>query len=317
MSRNWIRSWDLQVGDGGSSVDLSKMRIRFLMRHWTTQSTNPGEFRIYNLSDRSAQQIGGKNMEHKKVRFQAGYEGNVGTIYQGEILQPRIGRESPTETFVDLYCRDGDQAYNWGVVNKTFKPGSTQQDHVDEVLRVMKQFGVKKGRIEGLSKKKYPRSVTLYGMARDIMRTIAMSNESTWHILSGELNHIPNGAEGKGGGGAFVLNANTGLIGMPQETLQGIIVTALINPRFKIESQLVINEKSIQRAAWGTNYDAEVTGGQLETLGTADGTYTIKAIEWRGDTHGPEWYATMVCIGSKTGALPSGQTGLAYPYTGN
>lgn len=313
MSRNWIRAASLQVGDGGGrTIDLSQLRIRFLIRQWTTQSTNPGEFRVYNLSDETAHAIAGKGSEFKHLRFSAGYEGNIGVIYKGSVLQSRIGRETPTDTFVDFYCRDGDEAYNWGVVNKTFAAGSTQRDHVDEVLRVFKKLGVTgEGTIKGLSKKKYPRAVTLYGMGRDVMRTIAQSNGATWNILNGELNHIPNDDKGKSSG-AFVLNANTGLIGMPQETVDGIIVTALLNPHFKLNTQLIINEKSIQRAAWGQNagVGAEATAGQLDTLGTADGTYRIISIEWRGDSRGQEWYATMICYGAKTGAPPISSTGI-------
>lgn len=315
MSRNWKRAIQLEVGSSSTKLDLSNLRVRFLVRQWTTQALNAAEFRVYNLAKTTAKELTGDQSEFKNISLIAGYEGNAGRIYSGNIIKSQDGRETPTETFVDFFCRDGDKAYNWGVVNKTFAAGSTQRDHIDEILRVLKPYGITEGTIKGLSEKKYPRAVSMYGMARTFLRIIGHSNEATWSIQNGRLNHVPN--SDKGSDSNFVLNANTGLIGMPQETQQGIIVNALINPSFKVNGKVTINEKSIQRAPWQLNYNGDVQNAQLATLGTKDGVYRIIGIEWRGDTHGNEWNATLTCIGAKTGAIPTGQTGLVAPSTGN
>jgi hypothetical protein len=160
---------------------------------------------------------------------------------------------------------------------------------------------VTEGLIQGLSTTPYPRGVSLYGMARDVMRNIAKSNNATWYINNSKLYHIPTSSQGTASG--ITLNANTGLIGRPVETEGGIIVTALINPQFNTNTQLVIDQKSINRAAWAQDVGAQNLQQQLHT---SDGTYNILAIEWRGDTRGTEWYATMVCKGV-TGSIPNSQ----------
>jgi hypothetical protein len=314
MSLNWIRALNLQVGSSGNTVDLSSMRVRFLIRQSSTQSLNPGEFRIYNLSKATAKQIAGPGSEFTHITFSAGYVDNVGAIYQGNIIHSQTGRENPVDTFADLFCRDGDKAYNWGQINKTFAAGSRQRDHVDEILKVMKPFGITEGTIKGLSTAPYTRAVSLYGMARDVMRTICHSNNATWHILNETLNHIPISDPGSGDG--FVLNENTGLIGMPVETTSGISVTAFINPAFKVGKKLIIDEASIQRFAWNVNYgDAQRDQLALKALlATNDGTYKIFSIEWRGDTHLTDWYATMLCHGI-TGNKPFGTENIV-GYTG-
>jgi len=309
LSRNYIRAIKLEVGSsGGSTLDMSQLRIKFYVRQSSVQSLNSAEFRVYNMKKDTAQLVAGKNSEFKAIKLDAGYQDNCANIYKGSIIHTRTGRENPVNTYADFYCRDGDQGYNWGIVNKTFAAGSTQRDHVDEILKVLKPFGITEGTIKGLSDQKYPRPVVLYGMARDTMRIISRSNEAAWYILNNKLFHIPY--QDPGEGDAFKLNANTGLIGMPQETQTGIVVTALINPQFAVGKQLIIDEKSIQRAPWGLNYGDTINNLKLDQLGTSDGVYKIFSIEWRGDTHETEWYATMVCHGAISGTPPASSTKL-------
>jgi hypothetical protein len=312
MSRNWIRSIGLQVGGQGGQDDLSAMRIRFMVRAASTQTPHAAEIRVYNLSKDHAKRLT-SGREFSSLSLSAGYVENSGVIYEGTIIQAQAGRESPTKTFVDFYCRDGDKAYNWGNISKTFAAGSTQRDHVDEILRVLKPLGIAEGTIKGLSEIPYPRAVTLYGMPREILRVIAHSNDASWWFERGKLNHVPN--KDTSGENAFDLNANTGLIGMPTETQAGIIVTALINPKFKVGKLLKINEASINRAPWTVNYDAEKQAGSRVT-GVSDGTYKIQSIEWHGDTHTEEWYAIMLCYGIYTGAPGIGTENLLPGYSG-
>jgi hypothetical protein len=302
MSRNWLRAGSLTVGGGsGLSLDFSQptsLRVRFVVTQAMRQSPKAAEIRVYNLSTQTAQSLV-QNAEGQSITLSAGYQGNVGTIFTGTIKKAQAGRENPTDTFVDFYCAE-EQAYNWGVINKTFAAGSTQQDHVNEVLRVFQPFGITQGTIQGLSTTPYPRAVSLFGMARDVMRTIAHSNNASWYINNGKLNHIPNNSQGNGS--SITLNANTGLVGMPVQTQGGIIVTALINPQFAVNGQVTIDQKDIQLAPWGLNYDDQ-NNQQLQ--GVTDGTYSIFAIEWRGDLRGVEWYAVLSCYGSTTGARPA------------
>ena len=182
------------------------------------------------------------------------------------------------------------------------------RQHVDEILKVLKPYGIVEGFIEGLGSTKYPRAFTMYGMARDHLRRLASTIDATWSIQNGKLDIVKNDSDGKPGG-AFVLNANTGLIGMPTETPNGIMVTALINPQFFVNGRIKIDEKSIQRGAFSLNWAGDIQNSMLETLGTADGIYRILAIDWLGDSRGGPWYAYLTCIGAVNGQIPIGQTG--------
>ncbi len=53
--------------------------------------------------------------------------------------------------------------------------------------------------------------------------------------------------QGSRPGGAVVLNSDSGLIGMPTQTTDGIFARCLINPSIKRGSQVQINESDIHR----------------------------------------------------------------------
>lgn len=309
MSLNWIRKCKLTIGTGSGDLDVSGMRIRFIIFRKIIQTPNSGWFRIYNLSKDTASKIASPNTIGKTVKLEAGYNDNIGPIFQGQIVYAVTGRESPTDTYVDVYCADGGKGINEATAQKTFDPGSKQEDHVNYLLQ---QFGdvddIQKGVIRGLSDMKYPKAVTLYGRASDMMRNIAKSNEATWWVDMGKLYHVPlkNDQQTNKPFGTITLNANTGLIGMPQETTEGIIVTALINPSYELDVELVIDEKSINRGPWDLSLAGQVQSAfAYSNLGTADGQYVIDAIEYRGDTRGQEWYAIMTCHGNKHSGIPN------------
>jgi len=302
---NWLRYCRLTVGN--QQFDLSNLRIRFYVRQAKIQTRITGEIRVYNLAKSTVAQLVGSNpfesgtggIEGQLLQLDAGYIDNHGLIYQGNVVKCQAGRETPLDTFVDFYVRDGDTAYNHGVINKNFAPGSTQQDHVKEVCNVCKQFGVTQGTVKGLSQTPYPRSVSLYGPIRDVMRTLAHSNNASWYINNMQLCHVPLNSQGSGG--AIMLNENTGMIGMPQAVQGGVNVTALINPAFQLEGTIQLDASEVNPLPWTENIDTDVQAGKAGIAGAFDGTYVIQSLEWRGDTRGQEWYANITAYGIQHG----------------
>jgi len=308
MSRNWIRKIKLSIGTGKSGeIDVSGMRIRFIIYRKIIETPNSGWFRIYNLSKGTASKIADPDSLGKKVKLEAGYQDNSGPIFEGTIVYAVTGRESPTDTYVDVYCADSKKAINEATVEKTFDPGSTQKDHVDYIFNQFQGVeDISKGIIRGLSELKFPKNVTLYGRASDAMRTIAKSNDATWYFDMGKLYHLPVKSGDKNKPlGTVDLNVNSGLIGMPQETTEGIIVTALINPVYMLNVELKIDQKMINRGPFALSIAGQVQDAYAySNIGAGDGQYVIQAIEWRGDTHGQEWYAIMTCHGNKHAGIP-------------
>jgi hypothetical protein len=142
-------------------------------------------------------------------------------------------------------------------------------------------------------------------MAVDAARTLAKNKNADLWFNDGQMHMVDKGHAPKGG--TFVLNSQTGLIGLPVESPEGIHVRALIHPDLQLKGTILkINEASIQRAfpSFGPNADGSnnlnvnpLWDAQIKALATADGYYKIVYTDFDGDTRGIPWYANMVCIG--------------------
>ena len=288
MTEQWIRKCELIIGDNnGDALDVSQLRIVFRVRRPIMQTPGSAHIRIYNLSKETASKI---QKEYTRISLKAGYKQNSGLIFSGTVKQWLTGRESPTDTYLDILAADGDQAYNYAVVNKTLAPGSTFKDQLSTIEKAMKPMGVSLGFIPDLGEAKAVRSRVLFGMARDYLRTLAKSTGCTWNIEDGKINFIKT--DGVRPGEAIVLNSRSGLIGIPVQTMDGIVARALINPDFKIGSQIKIDQSSVQGLMMGTSLDADVVHSTKPDI-AADGYYKIILLQFSGDTRGRNWYADM------------------------
>ena len=143
-----------------------------------------------------------------------------------------------------------------------------------------------------------PRGKVMYGMARKFMRDEAISTNCSWSIQDGKLQMVR--VSGYLAGEAVVLTHETGLIGTPEQTNEGIKVRCLLNPRLRIGGRIKLDNKSIQQAKTELK-QATQTAPKMDN----DGFYRILKVEFSGDTKGNDWYADMICVGlDGTSQLP-------------
>lgn len=303
MARQWIRYCRLTASGGsGGDIDLSDLRCRFKITDPNTQSPRSAIIRITNLSEATAQ---GLPKNSGRVSLEAGYQDGYGLIFSGDVQAKHIGRESPTDTYADLYASDGARAYQSATVSKALRAGSSGRDIYDTVLEAMKPFGITAGHIpQILSQTKDSRAQVHFGMARDTLRKLALSLGCTWKIADGRLNVVPIGEALPGG--PIVLNSTTGLIGRPVQTDQGIVGRALLNPQIAKDCTVQIDERSIDRAAFDLSYGGAPNNVEpnLGTIAT-DGIYKVLAVDHVGDTRGNPWYTEFVC--NALGHMTTGQ----------
>lgn len=306
MTRQWGRYLQLKVEGSGGNIDLSLMRVRFQIKDSTAQSPRVAEIRISNLSERTAKKL---QQQGKKVEIIAGYTDGYGRIFQGDIKQVRIGRENPTDTYVDIFAATGERAYNNAIVNKTLKAGSNGRDVYKALVEPMKAFGLGEGDVpQSLEKLVYKTPVVLYGMARDHLRSLAHSVGATWNIRDDKVDVTEK--DGARPGGAVVLNSRTGLVGLPTQTELGIVARCLINTRIGINSLVKIDQKSIQTMSPNLSYGGEAMNSEpYRPSLSPDGIYRVIAIDHLADTHGQPWYCELYCM-ARGGTIPGAQAPL-------
>ena len=287
------------------------LHVTFTIKHIITSTPHTASVRVYNVSNDTANYIAnvGPNTNSNwsesngQLVIRAGYTGNYGTIFTGGIRQVRVGRENPTDTYVDVFAADSDTARNWGFINTSLSAGYSQQDVALKCAQYMKTFNTSMGTNvtypangeEFLPVKPpaaSPRGRALYGPTKYILRDLADAHDNTWSLDNNTLNFLPRTAFAPGD--AIVLTSRTGFIGMPELTNNGLHVRCLLNPAIGPGTRIKIDNASVQYPAINLQYNA-VTQNTFPST-NSDGIYKVLWVDHSGDNRGNTWYSDMICL---------------------
>lgn len=306
MSDLFGRKATLIVSAGSSGLDLSAMRFRFTIQQADTQSPNTLYVRIYNLAPTTVQKIQG---EFTSITLQAGYEnGNFGVVFQGTIKQFMRGRERNVDSYLDIWAADGDEFYNFGLVNQTLAAGSspaqvlaaiTKQNSEDDRLPYATDVN---GMLGGIPAQALARGKVLWGMSRDYARDWANKYGFRWSIQNGQVVIVP--ITGYRPGEAVKLSSTTGMVGVPETTEDGVRVRILLNPSVRVGCLVQIAQDDINTLTvreQGLTY----TGLSAAAQTTAAGFYRVMVNEMIGDNRGQEWYCDLICLAVDVSAQAS------------
>ena len=276
----------------GNALDVSDLRCVFLCEKSLNDTPNYSQITIYNLNQQTISSIKAGD----KVVLEAGYEGgNYGMIFTGDIVQPMVHRESSTDIALTLIVQDGDVYLNSAFTAQTLSKASTQ----DDVITVCLNSDVARGAITGsLPQTKMVRGKVLFGKSAKYLRKVAANSKGQFYIEDGKVNIVA--AKDYSSKQAVELNPMTGLIGMPEQTDDGVKGQCLINPSIKLNTLIYINSKLVT--------PKQVAEGETKyTAVNADGVYRIVKLTVEGDTHGDTWYMTFEAI-TQSGAKPDGMS---------
>jgi hypothetical protein len=275
-----------------------------------TDAPPTATIRVINLDDSTAQQI---KSEFQSVVLQAGYEnGNFGIIFQGTIIRIRKGRLSNTDTFVDILAANLDAILNYGIVNKTVAAGASLQNRIQAIQSSVNSSPVAQGTAGALKQGMQfgnipnsfgtggvlPRGKVMFGLASEHLNTVADSAGAVWSVgPDGVINF--HELTGYLPGEAVVLNYQTGLVGVPAATTQGIEVKCLLNPLIKAGTRIQLNNADLTTTS--NQYAAGFPGYsdfQFFANTSTDGTYMVLVVEHEGDTRdlGESWVTNIIAL---------------------
>lgn len=299
-TEQWIRKASLIVGTE-DALDLSELRFIFRIKRGDTQTPNTLRVRVYNVSEQTALRT---MKEFTRVVLQAGYEGNYGIIFDGTIIQVRTGRENQTDTYVDITAADGDSGYNFGFVNQTLAAGATMQDIVDASVKAMEPKGVTKGYMAFLSEQRLPRGKVMFGLARKYLEGVARTTQSVWSIQDGKAVMWPETSYNPGD--IPEISPATGLVGLPEQTSNGVTARMLLNPSVKIGTLIRLKNEAIQMYEYDVNTTRQAENDRTSRQNAlqAQGFYYVMLAEHWGDTRGNDWCTEVVCLAADVTAIP-------------
>lgn len=312
----WLRRCKLFVQRGKNkqeAIDLSDFRIKFEVTQRTLGQPQTATITVYNVAQSTMDSFQlpvntDVRASGVKVVLSAGYEFNESIIFNGDLWWKSQGRESETDTFLKLIASTGDVAHQYAVINRSFQKGTTQVQIFRETQKVMVEYGVGAAADapEYLLKSSLPRGKVVYMKAHDVLDLMGRTNNFNWGYGNDRIITVPKEAVYSPSEQVVVLNAETGLIGRPEQTPNGIDMVCLLNPLIQHGSLVQIDNKSIQRGAVNTarTQEALVSNfNQNDSMIDMDGIYRVVARTHSGDTRGNEWYTKMTCI-SVSGKRP-------------
>lgn len=290
---------------------MSSFRITFSVVWPDTKYSKEAVIKIFNLAPDTVNRL--TKGEFTRVQLLAGYADNSGLIFSGEIRYTIDGRDNPTDTFVIIQALECDQAFCYATVNTTLAAGYSKADTFRALLKSVGEYGITTGVAPQFDDVKMPRGKPLYGMHRDEMENLASQSDATWQYVGDTIQIRPKNTYSHQ---AVVLNYQTGLVGLPQQTIGGgINVRCLINPSIQINGLIRLDNSTIYKTMLNPDdvrlpNSEQITPSEPDVNGvitypgaksppaalSRDGDYKVVNLSYMGDTRGKPWYMDLVCI---------------------
>lgn len=276
--RQWLRKTRVTFQGSGSGfivnpddeVTPKEMHVSFSVEKTISNSPNKFEVKLWNLNPDHRNSVG---KELDVVTLEAGYMppeggGNLSVIAKGFIRDVQHDRDGP-HIITTISCGDGDQAHRKATVSKTYPAETPVKDIVEGIYNdSMKSNGVDKGEFvfpEGMRTTKRPYSMC--GSAVRELNTLGRSNGFYWSIQNGVMETIPTDGFLPG---EILINKDSGMIGAPTITDNGVKVKCLLNPAIrpnrtiKVESEVLeMNSKDSVYRVSAVTFDGDNTDGDF------------------------------------------------------
>lgn len=300
------RECELLVGEPGKDGLLIKdLRITFTLKMSHGKSPNEGTFRVYNLSRANMALL--NNMTNKVVQFRAGYTGQVGTLFIGDLVRFEEQLDG-VDRIALLEVRDSMIAMRDSKTSLYYPAGTSGTTALEAVAA---NFGLPVKMKVDAADRQLPKGFGFTGRTRNALSELCQYLGLEWSAQQGEIMIINKGATYSDQ--AVVLSPTSGLIGSPKPVSKtmtdkkagragiaygqdGVRRYTKTDPNAKIKNRQMYDVdgysvRGLLNAAIipGSivKLISRVTGGE-DTNDTKQ-FFRVEEIEFQGDTHGSDW----------------------------
>jgi hypothetical protein len=329
VSQQYLRQLSLVLADpAGKGLDFGALRVTFEIHRGDLLTPNSCDIKIYNLSDATASTI---DTEFTQLLLKVGYEGQaLQQIFYGSIKQVRKGREDQRNSYVAITAADGDTALNFSCLALTLAAGSTPANAVEALIKQMATAAnsspttdtggqtVSQGYTPALSSNQSARGRVYYGLCKDHLRNFAAASGCNATIQDGQVHLIPLNSFIPGA--VVLVTPATGLIGVPEQTQNGLEMSVLLNPNIKIGQLVQLKSADVNQYRYGLDlHSTQINSLLAESTAklNSQGLYYVMRAEHSGDTRGNAWYSKLTCLAvdaTYTNAQQATQATIAPPF---
>lgn len=196
----WLRSATLQIG--GNRYSMDDLAFDFEVPFEDSDELTTATVNAYNLSANTRNSI----KKGDPVIINAGYEGDLGVIFVGQV-SGLSHKHSSAEWTTKITATEALDQWLTAQVNKTYTKSIKAKAMVQDLLNI---FGIEVGTFELAIDKEYPRGRVCKGKLKDVLKEIVVSDcKSRFLIRCGKI-IINNPADGVNKG--YLLSPETGLL---------------------------------------------------------------------------------------------------------
>lgn len=266
----------VRVFDGKPTSENSPLQIQFSVDQTPSSRRAYAEITIYGMNRKSRESV---YEQFAQVTLKAGYQGALGTIFEGNIENIEIGRSGP-DTFVKLFCQSAAGAFAGVDFSRAFGENTPQREIIESVAST---FGLPVRFIGDFDR--LPRALkgrTLDGPSQFLMDQLARSFAFDWFALNGEMLIVKQGAGFTAP--PYRYKPTNGLIGTPEITEIGVDIEVLLNPFIRPYDRYIVESETGQltfNAIYYRRREFPRTNGE--------GTNRVISLIHEGDFYGDTW----------------------------
>lgn len=302
------------INPGG--IARHEIKIAFTISKGISSSANTAEIEIWNLNESSRNSMG---KEFDEVTLEAGYMppsglsgpgvlnfsrnengifvpsfgavstgggGNVGVIFKGNIRDVEHTRDGPN-IITRISCGDGDKALRKATISKSYRKGTPVKEVVEDIYKELEKQGVKRGEFKFPDdmEETFKRPYATCGSCAREMDTIGRGRQFYWNIQNGTMEVVP----GNGFIGTIVsITPESGMIGVPTITDNGVKVSALLNPEIRPNRRVQVESQVLE-------------------MNAANGVYRVSQCDYSGDNREGEFRVDVTGESVQGGKVDEGK----------
>ena len=266
------------AGEGPDAITVPiDFDFTFTVKRGNTSEPNSAQVSVFNLTEtkRSA-----ASKEYSRIWIDAGYNIEPINIFAGNITHSSSGYAG-ADYLTTIEATDGGLAYSKGSINTSYPPNTS----IKEIVRRLVAEGlpnVTVGRIVGLDDvEASPYPYIANGLTTQRLNEIARSYDARWSIENEVFEMVRDDRAGATAI-AYVLSADTGMVGSPRVTEKGLQVKSMLNGRIKPNDLIAVDSK---------------------TLSPNRGIYKVVSVTHKGSTFQKEYYTEIDCVRAPDGTV--------------
>lgn len=210
LARLFDRELEVLIGDRATGLRVTGdfKVVCEIVKDIRASEPDQATVHITNLNDSSRSKIqGGFTL----VQINAGYDGVLKTIFEGEIVLARSVKQR-TEWVTEIVCGDGAKAIAQSYLSKTYNSGVALRTILkDAALAMGTTLELVQGNYLSAS---LPRGKAIDNSTRNVLDQLGATHDFEWSVQNGKLVVIPLGkAKAQP---PVVISAETGMVGSPE-----------------------------------------------------------------------------------------------------